>query len=146
MDRNPDQLYRYRGAGSMLTKNGVVYFQRSTGGLPVSIEVEIARDSGAHLRGLAGETFLGGDEGMLFVFDHAEYYPFWMKDVLISLDMVFADARGRIVTTYRDVHPRSESVYRPSEPAALVVEVCTGFLGINGIREGDQIHWKLLGE
>ena len=50
--------------------------------------VKIADTDKERLEGLMNITYLDKDEGMLFVFDEEGYYGFWMKDTIISLDMI----------------------------------------------------------
>ena len=119
----------------------MAHVELSTGGV-VPIDVEIVRDIESHLRGLSGVDDLRDEVGMLFVFEQEDLYPFWMKDVLLSLDLLFADLRGRIVTVYRDVLPQTERIYRPSSPSGLVLEVRAGFLARHGIQVGDHLTWK----
>jgi uncharacterized protein len=109
----------------------------------ISITVGIARTTEDHERGLAGRRTLGESEGMLFLFDHEDYYPFWMKDTYIPLDLVFADADGTIVTVCRDLRPDHTTLYYPSKPSCFVLEVCSGFLERHGIREGDRMAWTV---
>ncbi|MCZ7625774.1 MAG: DUF192 domain-containing protein [Candidatus Methylomirabilis sp.] len=55
----------------------------------VTITVEVARTRREQAKGLAGRSSLPKGEGMLFPFDAAEHRTFWMKGMLIPLDIVW---------------------------------------------------------
>jgi uncharacterized membrane protein (UPF0127 family) len=55
----------------------------------IPVKVMIAGTPTTRQRGLGGVKNLGKDEGMLFVFPQKEVQVFWMKDMYISLDMIW---------------------------------------------------------
>jgi uncharacterized membrane protein (UPF0127 family) len=84
---------------------------------------------------------------MLFVFDAPGDNGFWMKDMLFSLDMLFIDASGTVVTLYADVSPQSylqnpPQVFHPKAPVTYVLEVPAGFAAAHGIVEGMHVEFK----
>lgn len=106
-----------------------------------TIAAEVADTPALRERGLGGRTSLAEGSGMWFVFDTDDYWPFWMKDTLIPLDMLWVAADGTIVTIARDVRPESyPQAYEPTQPARYVLEVPAGFAASRGIAEGQIIH------
>ena len=87
---------------------------------------------------------------MLFVFDSAARVGFWMKDMNFDLDMIFADAQGKIVTvdsnvpasSYNASDPSVSQVFYPSEPAQYVLEVPAGFALMHDITVGERITFN----
>ena len=107
-----------------------------------TVVAEVADTDEARSRGLGGRTELAPGRGMWFVFATDDYWPFWMKDTLIPLDMVWVAADGTIVTIARDVQPESyPAVLRPTEPARYVLELPGGFAASRGIAEGQQVEF-----
>src|SRR5476651_1827173 len=51
--------------------------------------VEVATTSAQQQQGLSGRASLPKNQGMLFIFQTANRYPFWMKDMKFNLDMIF---------------------------------------------------------
>lgn len=91
-------------------------------------------------QGLGGRTVLPEGSGMWFVFDTDDYWPFWMKDTLIPLDIIWVAADGTVVTVAHQVQPDSyPEAYRPTSPARYVLEVPGGFAARQGIAEGQTI-------
>jgi len=78
---------------------------------------------------------------MLFIFPAAEPLKFWMKHTEIPLDMIFADANGRIVGIVADATPYSEQPVGPDTPALYVLEVNGGFCARHGVRKGDRMSF-----
>ena len=93
-------------------------------------------------RGLMFRTSLGPNEGMLFVFEQAGFYPFWMKNTLIPLDIIWIDEQWRIVSIAESVPPcRADPcpTYPPAGNARYVVEVVAGFARTHGVARGDRL-------
>jgi len=89
--------------------------------------VEIADTPETREQGLSGRDTLTQGHGMLFVFDSAMTDPFWMKDTLITLDMVFIDENNVIVDIAPNMQPCAENSecqkYTPTSAYKYVLEV-----------------------
>jgi len=79
--------------------------------------VEIADDEAERQRGLMFRPPLEDDRGMLFQFPVAEEQGFWMKNTPSSLDILYIDPTGRIISIASHAVPYSE-VTLPSNGAA----------------------------
>ncbi len=115
------------------------------GGTTIAVEVESTEAAREH--GLSGRTSLAPNSGMLFVFEQPGMYGFWMKDMNFAIDMIFADASGRIVTIAHDATPESYKqnppvVFYPAAPILYVLEVPAGFAAAHTIEEGQVLQLK----
>ena len=70
-----------------------------------AVIVEVASDDPTREQGLMYRDHMAADRGMIFLFPQAGEYPFWMKNTLIPLDMIWIDAAHRIVHIAHDVPP-----------------------------------------
>jgi hypothetical protein len=61
-------------------------------------KVEIADTVAKQQMGLMNREELCQDCGILFVFEKPQNLVFWMKNTYISLDIIFIDANGEILT------------------------------------------------
>ena len=107
------------------------------GGVPLT--VKLATTLPAQERGLSGLPSLPHDEGMLFVFDHADYWAFWMINMSFPLDIIWFNSARQIVWTEPDLKPCSPSncpAITPPVQAMYVLEVNAGFLAANHITIG----------
>jgi uncharacterized membrane protein (UPF0127 family) len=102
--------------------------------------VEVMRDDAQRARGLMFRRYLPADRGMLFDFKREEPISMWMKNTFISLDMIFADRTGRIVSIAQDTEPLSERIIPSGEPAYAVLEVNAGTARRLGIKPGDRLR------
>ena len=59
--------------------------------------LEVRRTPEERARGYMGRAHVGDDEGMLFVHPEPAVRKFWMKNCLVSLDLIWMDADHRIV-------------------------------------------------
>lgn len=105
------------------------------------IQIEIADNEGERQQGLMYRTAMEDGQGMLFVFPNSEPQSFWMKNTLISLDLLFVDENKEIVTIQKYAQPKSESAIPSSKPAKYVVEVNAGFCDRYQIKEGDIVKF-----
>jgi len=108
-----------------------------------ALRVEIAATPEETTHGLSGHAPLGADEGMLFLFDGAAPRPFWMKDMLFDLDMLWI-RDGNVVEIAKNMPAPSgvaiPATYRPSEPADMVLEINAGRSDELGIETGTKIE------
>ena len=79
------------------------------------------------------------DQAMIFVYEPPQHVAMWMKNTLLSLDMLFVDARGCIVTIKERAQPRSLATIESRVPVTLVVELRAGTVATHGIAVGDRV-------
>ena len=124
------------------SKQGEVYFQDKNKNLIKQIDVEIAEtDEKRHL-GLMYRMKLEENQGMLFIFQDEEEQGFYMKNTMISLDIIFVNSKKQIIKIHKNTTPYSSKTLPSVKPALYVVEVIAGFTDKYGIKEGDQIDWR----
>ena len=106
--------------------------------------VEIVDTPAEREIGLMNRESLNEDAGMLFIFESMGYYPFWMKDTLIPLDMIWIDSSGKVVYVYENALPCESDpceVMSPSGDALYVLEVNGGIASEKGIIVGMQTEF-----
>jgi uncharacterized protein len=108
-----------------------------------TVSVEIADTEAERELGLMYRNHLAPGRGMIFVFPRAAPVKFWMRDTEIPLDMIFADASGRVTAIVAHAQPYSDKLLGPGGLTAYVLEVNAGFAARHGIRPGD--HFEFLG-
>ena len=79
------------------------------------------------------------DQAMIFVYDPPQRVSMWMKNTLLSLDMLFVDRHGCIVTIKERAVPRSLATIDSRKPVVLVVELKGGTVADQGIAVGDRV-------
>ena len=110
-----------------------------SGGKAHAVAVELAADPASRERGLMFRQKLEEGRGMLFVFEEEGEHPFWMKDTLISLDIVFIDGRGRITGIAPRAQPLSLEM-RMAGRSRWVLEVAGGWAAARGVRPGHRVR------
>ena len=91
-------------------------------------------------------TELDKDKGMLFIFDKEGIYPFWMKNTLIPLDMIWIDSSNKVVFISQNVQPCKSlicPVIIPSASAKYVLEINAGICEELGLKIGDEVEIKI---
>ena len=101
--------------------------------------IEIARTPAEMERGLMYRERLDADRGMLFLYDDDREVAFWMKNTLIPLDLIFADASGRIVAIAERAVPLSTALIPSPGPVRAVLEVNGGTARRLHIQVGDRL-------
>lgn len=111
----------------------------------VSLRLEYTTTPEARERGLGGRTEIPEDYGMLFVFPKDDKYGFWMKDMLVPIDIFWLDSKGQVVFIARDVATSTyPNVFYPTEPALYVLETAAGFAREHSIATGTPLRLKNL--
>ena len=102
------------------------------------INAKVARSDGAQQQGLMNVTNMSANEGMIFVFDDLQPRTFWMKNTLISLDIIYLDENLRVVNLHENTATNQTTVVYPSQlPAAYVLEVNGGVANNLEMKIGD---------
>ncbi len=107
-------------------------------------KVEVADTSIKKQLGLSGRKSLDKDKGMIFPFSEIKPQVFWMKGMLIPIDIIWA-RDGVIVGVSENATPepgiieRNLTVYESHEPVNLVIEVSSGTVKRLGLVLGDKI-------
>ena len=111
-----------------------------------SIMAELAVTDAERARGLMFRERILPDQGMLFVFEEEGIYPFWMKNTLIPLDILWLGRDRRIVHIAADVPPCEADpcpTYDPDIPASYVLELKAGEARARGLKPGDRLEFVL---
>ncbi len=129
---------------------GVLVFHKDTddfakgefGGVPILLEY--ARTAEEREQGLSGRSEVPDNYGMLFVFETPDTYAFWMKDMLLPIDIFWLDAEKQVVSFKENASPGQYPVesYSPSAPALYVLETQAGFASKYGIVKGTKLTAK----
>ncbi len=118
--------------------------------------LEVAADYAKRSKGLSGRKEVAADKGMIFVYQRAKVLGFWMKDCLTDIDIMYLDARGRIVEAYEMTKepPRGESEselayefrlkhYSSRTAALLAIELKPGTMKRLDLKKGQRITLDL---
>jgi uncharacterized protein len=105
----------------------------------LNFEVELASTPEQRRQGLMFRENLAADQGMLFDFGDTVPVTMWMRNTLISLDMLFIAADGRIARIVADTEPLSDAVIGSGDPVRAVLELAAGTSAELGIAVGDRV-------
>lgn len=111
----------------------------------VTFDVEVAADWRSQEYGLMNRKSLPKNAGMIFDFGTPTMTSFWMKNTLISLDMIFIRQDGTISSIAPDAVPMSLNSIRSVEPVRAVLEINGGEAARLGIYAGQKVHSAIFG-
>ncbi len=121
-----------KGLGTVNTSSGTTLF------------VEIADSPDKRTQGLMFRHSMAPDRGMLFQFPERGDHTFWMKNTLISLDILWLDESGTVLHLEPNVPtcPRKDDGcprYRASAKSLQVLELNAGMAKKLGLTTGSQL-------
>ena len=109
-----------------------------------TLDVEIRDDDAERSLGLSGRAVLDDDAGMLFLFNSPQRPLFWMKDMLMDIDMIWI--RDGVVVDMHEYVP-APTLGEPRlatrvsrEDVDSVLEVAAGWVERHGLEIGDTIR------
>jgi uncharacterized membrane protein (UPF0127 family) len=110
------------------------------------VRAEIAADDDTRTQGLMYRDRVAPGTGMLFMFPQAGDFPFWMKNTLVPLDMIWINDQKTIVVVETDVPPCKAdpcASYPPAYPANssahFVLELGAGEAAKHGVAKGKSV-------
>lgn len=102
--------------------------------------VEIADTNRARAIGLMHRRSMPISEGMLFIYPRPQPLSFWMRNTLISLDMLFLDPTGTVTKIHHEAVPLDETPIPGGDGLTHVLEINGGLARMMGIQEGAQMR------
>ncbi len=123
---------------------GNLYFISTKGDTLHSIEIEVAANEARRAQGLMNRSSLPKNGGMLFIFEEQEdELSFWMRNTLISLDLIFLNEQKEVVHIAKYTQIQSDAPIASTAPSQYVVEVNAGFADTHKIEIGSRAIWQL---
>jgi uncharacterized protein len=114
-----------------------------TAGGPVTFEVEIADTEEERAQGLMYRQTMPGYRGMLFDFQEPRPVSFWMRNTILSLDIIFIGTDGRILNIADHATPQSDAPIPSVGTTKGVLEIGAGRAETLGIRPGDRVRHRI---
>jgi len=110
-----------------------------------AFNVEVAETIEQETVGLMFRTSVPPDGGMLFDWKQPRESQMWMRNTLVSLDMVFINEDGTIRSIAEDTVPESLAVIDSRGPVRATLELAGGTTARLDIRVGDKVLHRIFG-
>ena len=107
--------------------------------------VEVADTPAERSLGLMHRDAMPKSAGMLFVYERPQPVSFWMRNTLIPLDMIFADASGVVRKMHENAIPLDETGIDGGEGIQFVLEINGGLAKRLGIEPGSMFRHPSIG-
>jgi uncharacterized membrane protein (UPF0127 family) len=117
--------------------SGTLVFKTGTG--DHNFAIEVATTAREQALGLMFRRSLPENAGMLFVYDPPQPAAMWMKNTLISLDMVFIAPDSTVLRIERNTEPFSTKVIPSDGPISAVLELNAGQADKIDLKRGDKV-------
>ncbi len=99
----------------------------------------LADDEVERTEGLSGVESLDPNSGLLMKYDSDGTWGIWMKDMKVSLDIVWLDSEKKIIYIVKNASPElsTDTVFKPKSNARYVIELPAGTVQAAAIKTGD---------
>jgi len=104
-----------------------------------TIHAEIADTVESRERGLMQRDHLCDNCGMLFIFEQADRYQFWMKNTPIPLSIAFISTNGNIINI-DEMLPNTTNTHDAQGKALYALEMKSGWFSKNHISAADKVQ------
>ena len=104
-----------------------------------TIHAEIADTEESRERGLMQRDHLCENCGMLFIFEHADRYQFWMKNTPIPLSIAFIATDGSIINI-DEMQPNTTDTHDAQGNALYALEMSSEWFSRNHITAADKVQ------
>lgn len=109
------------------------------------LNVEMATTPEQQMVGEMFRTQVPADGGMLFDWGAPRDSAMWMRNTLVSLDMIFIDADGTVRRIAENAVPQSLATIESGGPVRATLEVAAGTARRLNIHVGDKVEAPLFG-
>ena len=108
------------------------------------IHAEVASTPDDRETGLMFRRELGGNHGMVFIFERDQPVCMWMKNTLIPLSVAFIDDHGGI-TNIADMQPQTLDSHCAIQNVRFALEMPLGWFAKRGIKPGFKLRGQPFG-
>ena len=108
----------------------------------VTYDIEFADTPYKRQTGLMYRTEMASHQGMLFIFEDSALRSFYMKNTLISLDIIYLNALKKVINIKKNTTPLDEQSLPSEAPAQYVLEINGGLADLFNIEKGDRISFQ----
>ena len=108
----------------------------------LSLNIKIADNDSARMKGLMFVKNLPENEGMLFIMEDEAQVNMWMKNTYIPLDMIFINSNKEIVSMAENTKPLSTEIISSKNKVKYVLEINGGLAKKSGLKIGDKINYQ----
>ena len=104
----------------------------------ITLQASIADTNEERAQGLSDTPYIPAGIAKFFIFDSAQQWSFWMKDMNYSIDIFWLNENGHVVHIVESVSPDTypNTSFVPPVPAKYVIETKAGFAKGNNIGVG----------
>jgi uncharacterized membrane protein (UPF0127 family) len=106
------------------------------------VKVEVVATEPKIQKGLMYRRHLPVDAGMLFLMGQEREWPFWMRNTLIPLDMLFIGSDLKVVGIVENAEPLTETLRTVGKPSLYVLEVNGGWSKQHHVVAGAQARFE----
>ena len=117
---------------------------RSGAGNVMRFSAELADSEAEREIGLMNRPKMAASAGMLFQYQEAKHAYFWMKNTLIPLDMIFADATGLVTAVHSNAKPLDETPIDGGPGVTYVLEINGGLAKRLGLAVGAAMRSEVI--
>ena len=139
-------LFILEGLSKGYYKNGDLKYQ---GNIVVKIKekpflMEIAKTSEERKLGLMYKESLDSNKGMIFIYNKEKKHPFWMKNTMIPLDIIWLNKSKKVVYISKNTQPCKQNDclrIKPNRISIYVLEINANLSDKLGLSIGDLIEF-----
>lgn len=117
-------------------------YKPGTDSIISTFEIELAEDEYETQTGLMHRGLMQNNQAMLFIFPDVKTRSFYMKNTLISLDIIYIDDTQKVVSIQKSAKSMDETSLPSKAPAKFVLEINGGLSEKLNIAEGDSISFS----
>lgn len=111
-----------------------------------TLRTDVVSTFAGRARGYMDRSRVADDEALLFVYASKDGRSFWMKNCLISLDILYLDDDGTVLDVLTAAPPPAGTAdedqprFPSSFPVRLVLETRAGLAREAGVKTGDRVR------
>ncbi len=110
-------------------------------GVQAQFSIELAMTASEQAQGLMFRESMPQFNGMLFINERPRRVSFWMKNTLISLDILFIDENGVVQNLKHSATPLDTTSIPGGDNIQYVLEINGGLANLLGLSEGAEVRY-----